>query len=219
MNSLYNRIAGQSLERIGALSDGVFAIAMTLLVLDLHVPVGAAIHSEADLWTALVALGPRFLTYVMSFQTLGIFWLGQQTHLSQLERSNRSIAWSNIVFLAAVSILPFTTALLSEFITYRLALGIYWLNLLVLGLMLFISRRYASRTGLVKADVTAEQWAAGQHRIVEAQSLYAVGALLCLFDTYWSIAAIVLVQLNYSILPWIDPLLGRFRRKRPAPAE
>ena len=59
----YNRIAGKNLGRLEALSDGVFAVAMTLLVLDLKAPVAAAIHSEHDLWAALVALSPRFLTY------------------------------------------------------------------------------------------------------------------------------------------------------------
>lgn len=59
MNSSYNRIAGQNAERLAALSDGVFAVAMTLLVLHLHVPAAEAIHSERDLWHALVALSPR----------------------------------------------------------------------------------------------------------------------------------------------------------------
>ena len=68
----YNRIAGQSIERLAALSDGVFAVAMTLLILDVHVPIEAR-NSEHDLWMALLALGPRFLVYAMSFLTLGIF--------------------------------------------------------------------------------------------------------------------------------------------------
>ena len=74
----YNRIAGQSLERLAALSDGVFAIAMTLLVLDIRVPEAVSISSEGDLWRALSGLSPRFLVYLMSFLTLGIFWNGQQ---------------------------------------------------------------------------------------------------------------------------------------------
>ena len=74
----YNRIAGQSVERLAALSDGVFAVAMTLLVLDLRVPVIEAVHSEHDLWHGLAALSPRLLMYMMSFMTLGIFWIGQQ---------------------------------------------------------------------------------------------------------------------------------------------
>ncbi|MBE3557934.1 MAG: DUF1211 domain-containing protein [Ktedonobacteraceae bacterium] len=88
MRTFYNRIAGQSLERLAALSDGVFAIAMTLLVLDLRVPAGEAIHSEQALWDTLLRLSPRLLTYLMSFLTLGIFWVGQQSQFNHLARSN-----------------------------------------------------------------------------------------------------------------------------------
>ena len=77
MTITYNRIAGQSLERLAALSDGIFAVAMTLLVLDIHEPSMEAVHSEQDLWNALSALLPRVVMYLMSFLTLGIFWTGQ----------------------------------------------------------------------------------------------------------------------------------------------
>src|SRR5580698_5140797 len=74
LHNRYNFIAGQSVERLAAISDGVFAVAMTLLVLDLHMPAAETIHSEAGLWQAVVALLPRVFVYLMSFLTLGIFW-------------------------------------------------------------------------------------------------------------------------------------------------
>lgn len=205
---LYNLIAGQSLERLAALSDGVFAIAMTLLVLDLRFPANAseAIHTEHDLWRALVKLSPRLIAYFMSFLTLGIFWVGQQTQLSRFVRGNRNLAWLHLGFLLAVSLMPFSTGLLAEFITYRVALVVYWLNILLLGVLLFASWLYASRAGLVQDDVTAEMSAAVERRIIIAQALYALGALLCVVNTYVSIAVIVLVQLNYAIAPRIRPL-------------
>ena len=86
MATLYNRIAGQSVERLAALSDGIFAVAMTLLVLDIHAPTSEAVHGEHDLWRVLVALSPRLLMYGMSFMPLGFFWVGQQTQLNHLER-------------------------------------------------------------------------------------------------------------------------------------
>ncbi len=92
----YNRIAGQSVERLAALSDGIFAVAMTLMVLDLRLPAAEAIHSEHDLWRALVALLPRLLTYLMSFLTLGIFWVGQQSQLNHLARSDRHLSWIHL---------------------------------------------------------------------------------------------------------------------------
>ncbi len=97
----YNQVAGQSVERLAALSDGVFAVAMTLLVLDLRVPVMEAVHSEHDLWHGLVALSPRLLMYMMSFMTLGIFWIGQHTQLNHLTRSDRSLSWIHILFFCS----------------------------------------------------------------------------------------------------------------------
>ena len=115
MSTIYNRIAGQNLERLAALSDGIFAVAMTLLVLDLRVPVSGAIHTEGALWDALVKLSPSLITYFMSFLTLGIFWVGQQTQLNHLARSDRHLTWIHIAFLFTVSITPFSTKLLAEY--------------------------------------------------------------------------------------------------------
>jgi len=201
MRSLYNRIAGQNLDRITALSDGVFSVAMTLLVLDLRAPAAEAIHSEQDLLHALLPLLPRLVTYLMSFLTLGIFWMGQQVQLDRLSRSGRDLAWMHIGFLCAVTLVPFSTALLAEFINYRVALVVYWGNILLLGLLLLWTWREAVRAKLVREDTPPDVVAAICHRIVIAQSLYAFGAALCLIDTYWSIACIALVQLNYVVAP------------------
>ena len=190
------------MERLAALSDGIFAVAMTLLVLDLRAPAAAAIHSEHDLWRALVALSPRLVMYMMSFMTLGIFWVGQQTQLNHLAHADRSLSWIHLAFLFVVSITPFSTALLAEFIQYRPALLVYWLNILLLGATLYFSWTCAMGAGLVKPDLPAEIPIAIKRRIVIGQSFYALGALLCVFlNTYWSIAFIVLVQLYYVLAP------------------
>ena len=133
MRTSYKQIAGQSAERLAALSDGVFAVAMTLLVLDLRAPAVEAVHNERDLWLALGALAPRLVMCAMTFMTLGIFWVGQQTQLDHLVRSDRSLSWIHIVFLFAVSMTPLSTMLLAAFIAYRIALLTYWVNLLLLG--------------------------------------------------------------------------------------
>ncbi|MGA2414197.1 MAG: TMEM175 family protein [Candidatus Sulfotelmatobacter sp.] len=189
------------MDRLAALSDGIFAVSMTLLVLDLRVPAAAAIHSEPDLRRALMALAPRLLVFLMSIMTNGIFWVGQQTQLNCFARSDRNLAWIHIAFLCAICLTPFSTALLAEFIEYRTALLIYWSNILLLGLTLFWSWSYANRAHLLADDLPPEVHPAVVRRIVIAQSLYAAGALLCFFNTYCSIAAIVLVQLNYAIAP------------------
>ena len=208
MPTLYNRIQGRNLDRLAALSDGIFAVAMTLLVLDIHIPTAAQVHSEGDLLLALGALGPEWVAYGMSFLTLGIFWAGQQTQLNHMDEGTRDLTWIHLGFLFAITMMPLSTRLLAEFITYRVALAIYWLNIFVPGAMLYWSWAYAVRANLIKADTPEEVRNSICRRILIAQSLYAAGVVLCLISTWVSIAAIVLVQLNYAIAP----RLGRTKR-------
>jgi uncharacterized membrane protein len=201
MPTLYNRIQGRSLDRLSALSDGIFAVAMTLLVLDLHIPSAAQMHSERELFAALGALGPQWVAYAMSFLTLGILWAGQQTQLNHIAEGTRDLTWIHLGFLFTITVLPLSTRLLAEFITYRGALGIYWLNIFLPGAMLYWSWAHATHAGLIKPDTPDEVRNSICRRIRIAQSLYAAGAALCFINTWVSIAAIVLVQLNYAIAP------------------
>jgi uncharacterized membrane protein len=197
----YNQIAGQSVERLAALSDGIFGVAMTLLVLDLRVPASEAIHSERDLLHALIGLTPQLIMYMMSFLTLGIFWIGQQTQLNHLSRAHRSLAWMHLLFLFAVTLTPFSTRLLAEHSTYRTALLAYWFNILLLGSSLYFTWTCATKLGVLKDDMPSEVSEAIKRRIVIGQSLYAFGAALCIINTHWSIAFIVALQLYYAIAP------------------
>jgi uncharacterized membrane protein len=202
MSVVYNQIANRSLERIGALSDGLFAIAMTLIVLEIRVP-ELTDHTDVALLNALGDLAPRFVTYGLSFLTLGIFWNGQQTQLSYIDKGNRDLAWLELLFLAIIALFPFTTSLLAENIELRLALGLYWLNIFLAGAVLFAIWTYAERAGIVREGTPAEVGRLIRRRIGIAQGLYAMGFLISLFPsgTYPAIAWIVLVQLNYAIAP------------------
>jgi uncharacterized membrane protein len=208
MATLYNAIQGRSVERLAALSDGIFAVAMTLLVLDIHLPAAEGIHSEAELLRALGGLAPQGIAYVMSFLTLGIFWAGQQTQLNHFNEGSRDLTWIHLGFLFTITLMPLTTRLLAEFITYRSALVLYWLNILLPGVMLFWSWSYALGHGLIKDDTAVEIRGAICRRVVIAQSLYAFGALLCVVSNYLSIGFIVLVQLNYAIAPRFSKRMG-----------
>lgn len=169
MRTSYNRIAGHSIERLAALSDGIFAVALTLLVLDLHGPAKEMVRAEHELWRALGAMSPQPIAYLMSFLTLGIFWNGQQAQLNYLASGNRRLTWIHIAFLFAASLMPFSTRLLAEFIGYRVALLCYWSNVLPLGLVLYASWRYARRAGLVKEDTPPEISKAIERRIEPAR--------------------------------------------------
>ncbi len=201
MPTLYNRIANQSLDRLSALSDGVFAFAMTLLVLDLRLPEQTAIHSEHDLWRALAALAPNLVIYLMGFLTLGIFWNGQQTQLNYIERGSRDLSWLHLAFLFTITLMPFSTRLLAEFLHYRTAVLVYWVNILAPGALLYASWKYVSRHDMIRPDAPPEIRAAICRRVYYAQMLYALGAALCVFGSLWSVAFIFAVQLNYALAP------------------
>lgn len=197
----FDEIAGQKVQRIEALSDGVFAIAFTLLVLDIRVPLSSEINSEKDLLVAFAQLSPRLLAYFLSFITLGIFWVAHSSQLFFIEKSDRNFVWINLSFLLFVTIIPFTTAFLSEYITFKFAVMIYWCNLFLLGLMLFLSLRYLDRYHFLKTPGThtIEIKNAMIRRGIIAQSLYAFGALLCFVSTYLSIAVLLGIQLYFAI--------------------
>jgi len=208
MQAHYNTLAGGEVGRVAALSDGLFAIAATILVLDFHTPEPADIHSEAELLRALAASAPRLLPWVLSSLTLGIFWLGQQTQLSQLERSNRDLAWLHFLFLAIVTVLPFSTRLLADFLTYRSAFLLYWFNIVLLGASLYATWACAERANLIREEAQGDISRAVKRRIVLAQSLYAIGALAGIVNVTFGIILIMLIQLNYAIGPRL-PLLSR----------
>ena len=208
MQTHYNTLAGSEVGRIAALSDGLFAIAATILVLDFHTPEPTDIHSEADLLRALATSAPRLLPWLLSLLTLGIFWLGQQTQLSQLERSNRDLTWLHFVFLAVVTVLPFSARLLADFLEYRTAFLVYWVNILLLGASLYATWVCAERANFIRGEARGDISRAVKRRIVVAQSLYAIGALAGLINVTLGITLIMLIQLNYAIGPRL-PILSR----------
>jgi uncharacterized membrane protein len=207
----YNQLAGTSLDRLAGISDGIFSVGMTLLVLGLAVPTfNAATTTEGQLWDALAKLGPNVLVYFMSFMTLGIFWVGQGTQLGQLARSNRHYVWLQLAFLLAVTAVPFSTQLLAHFPNLKVALVEYWLNIVLLGATLWAGLEYGLRANLFQAENRRDVAHLMRGRILIAQSLYAGATLLSLvFPTWVSIALIVLIQLNYVVAPRI-PILKRF---------
>jgi len=206
----FNEFAGTNLDRISGISDGIFAVSMTLLVLGLSVPALSSAGTEGELWHALLRLAPNVLVYTMSFITLGIFWVGQGTQLNLLARSNRHYSWLQLAFLLSVTLVPFSTALLARYPSLRVALVEYWLNIVLLGLTLFVGLQYGVRARLFKETEMPEVAPLMRGRIVIAQSLYALATATCIvFPTWVSITLIFLVQLNYVIAPRI-PILHRF---------
>ena len=148
-----------------------------------------------------MALAPRAATWAMSLMTLGIFWLGQQTQLSRLREMNRNLAWLHFLFLAVITILPFSTRLLASFFDFRLAFLIYYANILLAGATLYLAWSYAQKAGLTHEQPPGRESEAIRRRIRRAQALYAIGALAGLVSVPLGVALIILIQLNYAVAP------------------
>jgi uncharacterized membrane protein len=103
-----------SKHRIEALVDGIFAVAMTLLVIDLRLPEHAHLVNDAQLRAALVELAPNFYSWLVSFVVLGIFWTGNHRIYSHVRHVDTALLWYTIVMLGGASLLPFASAVNSQ---------------------------------------------------------------------------------------------------------
>lgn len=197
----YNLISGSRLQRIEAISDGVFAIALTFLALDIKVPANELVHTEKELFHTFLQLAPKLLTYFLSFITMGIYWLAQSTQFHYIEKSDRNLNWINLFFLLAISIMPFTTAFLSEYIQFKFSVLLYWFNLSILGQLLGLNWYYAKKKKFLNIQEAEQKTVTHsiKNRITESQILYTVALLLCFVNTYISIGLLVLIQLNYAL--------------------
>lgn len=191
-------------NRVEALTDGVFAVAMTLLVLDLKVPESQPPFAEADLPMKLLALWPKFVSYAISFVILGVYWVGHHIQLSFIRRADRPLLWINILFLLWVALVPFSTALLSEFAKTRIAIAIYGANLIAIGLTLALHWGYAAKGQHVDADIPPSLVRGAMYRTLLAPLVYSIAIALSFFRAELSLALYALVPILYILPGRID---------------
>jgi uncharacterized membrane protein len=104
-------------SRIEAFSDGVFAIAITLLVLELKVPPADTVHSISDLWNGLIHLWPSYFAFTLSFGILLVSWVNHHYLFNILDKSSRPFLYANGFLLFTITFMPFPTALLAQYIS------------------------------------------------------------------------------------------------------
>jgi uncharacterized membrane protein len=119
-------------ERLNTLADGVFAIAMTLLVLELSVPVVKEASINAGLTHKLLEMWPEFLIYGLSFMIMGIFWVIHHSLFVAVKKYDTTLVWLNILFLMFVALIPFSTSLFGKYGAIKVTAFIYGVNMLVL---------------------------------------------------------------------------------------
>lgn len=195
-----------STGRIDAFSDGVFAIAITVLVLGLKIPEGNNLPGE------LVADWPSYLGYFVSFAFIGAVWMAHATLSKFLKAVDQVFLGLNLLLLLFVSLLPFTSGLMASHLSdtgERLAVAIFGLNLTCASAMVIVLARYAARTpGL--ADQVADQEMnafARQRRL--AITVQAIATALALVAPYAAVAVYLAVTLLSLLTPIVRALSKR----------
>lgn len=137
--------AGRDRDRIVNLSDGVFAIALTLLVLDIRVPNISEDTVATELPAALFTLWPKYLGYVLSFVVISSFWVIHHSIFRNIKDYDRSLLYLNLLFLMFVAFVPFPTSLLGEYGNHQLPVAIYAGTLAIGRLLLTTIHWYTTR--------------------------------------------------------------------------
>jgi uncharacterized membrane protein len=193
-------VAQTDTARLEAFSDGVFAIAITLLIIEIHVP--GHEHAES-LGHELLRLWPSYLGYLTSFLTIGVMWINHHHVFSLIDRVDRTMLLLNTLLLLLVAFVPFPTAVLAQFIETdgaRPAAVLYGATLTTTAVMFFVWWRYASsERRLIAAEVPDEALADVTRAYTPGTLLYG-GAMLLAFLEPWLSAALYLgIAVFYSL--------------------
>jgi uncharacterized membrane protein len=201
-------------ERVVLFSDAVFAIAITLLVIELKVPtrVDVAAHGLAS---ALAELTPLFIGYFVSFLVISLFWTGHLKTWKHVTQVTGGLLWLNILELMCVALMPFTTGLYTEYVGSNLAFSLYCLNLV--GIAVF---SYWLRSVVIRREGLVQKLGAHEVDWLRAQTLAALFVFVaCMLLVF---VAPLLARYGFIaifVLQWVmKRYLGRRERLRLAAA-
>jgi uncharacterized membrane protein len=181
-------------QRLEALVDGIFAVAMTLLVLELKLPENVVYPNDHALWARLVALERHFLIYVLSFAVTGMFWIGHHLQFQFVRAINRQMIWINMLYLLLVSFVPFATDLVGDHKELTLPCEIYGATLLALTGVAYLHTRYlARRPALATVEFTPRIATMFERRALLFAIVPIVSMLVAFFDTHLALYVYLLL--------------------------
>jgi uncharacterized membrane protein len=187
--------------RLEAFSDGVIAIAITLLVLDIKVPdpgEGSLGHELAQQW-------PSYAAYVVSFLTIGVIWINHHATIARVRQANRPLLILNLLLLMAVAVLPFTTSLVATYLResdgQHLAATIYAGSLLLMALTFMALQSYivSPRAGIAHERIDADARRMVLRRNAIGLLPYAAAVAVAPLSSYASLAICGAVAIFYAL--------------------
>jgi uncharacterized membrane protein len=193
-------------SRLESLSDGIFAVAMTLLVFILILPhIVAPVPSDSLLWTDLWAVFyPGILVYALVFLLVGMFWLGQHAQFHYIVRTDRFFTWITILFLMVVVLLPLSATLLAVYPIRTPALVFFGVNVFIAGLLLIASWRYAVRYHFIEPHVDEHVLELLRRRALIGPVLSGIAVLLAFIVPVVSLTILIAIPVLYLIPSHLD---------------
>jgi uncharacterized membrane protein len=197
-------------NRIEALADGIFAVAMTLLVLDIKLPDGARFPTDGALIDRMLSLEHTFVIYLISFVVLGMYWTGHHLYFHFVRYVDQSLLWINLAFLFGITSVPFATDLLGDHHDLQIPYLLYGTILLLLAVLLLAQLTYLRR----RPDLASVDFdRAAQRRIVARLALFSIIPVLSMAAVFYNTR---LALYLYFLLPIVHFLPGRVDRPTPA---
>ncbi len=182
-------------NRLDALSDGVFAIVMTLLTIEIGFSGDFHAANDGELWSALVSITPLFVAYFVSFNVLTMFWVSHNFLFHSLTKTiDRGLILLNLIYLSFVALIPFFAKIVGNYPDSRLAVQLYGFNVLIIGIMTILLFRYANWSKEVETHAISSRM---QKQGVIRRFITPFFTILGLIATFWSIP----VALFFYALP------------------
>jgi len=201
------------LERIVFFSDAVFAIAITLLIIEVKVPHLEHTASDRDFAIALVRLIPSLVGYFFSFLVIGAYWIGHHKIYGHIVDWNYGLIWRNVLFLMVIAFMPFTTAFFSEYVTHVVPTVLYASAFALAGVLEIVLWRYAISKGLTDPLVDRREL---DHLTWRMSALPMVGLLAVVIGFIKPIFA----GMAFALIPIVHRMIGvRFRKEQEKPSE
>ena len=199
----HNHGSGAS-KRLEALSDGIFAIAATILVLEIRVP-EIEVDSSSHMIHALIDVLPSFVAFVLSFLNILIFWVNHDSIGKVITRFDSKLTYMNIIFLLFISLVPFTTAFVSRYPYNIVAISCY-------GLLFFFTSNIAAlmyyylafKSDLMDHKISKKSRTKIWKRVSLGPIFFAVAIMLGWINVYISIVIYLLVPLMFVVFPKVE---------------
>ncbi len=191
-----------STNRLEAFSDGVLAVAITLLVLDIGVP---PVTEDQTLLHALLHQWPHYAAYVTSFITIGIIWINHHAMIGRLRVADHAILGLNLLLLLSIAVLPFATSLMAAYLKesrgQHLAAGIYAGAFLVMSIFFTILQRHIllRKPEMLTVEIPEERRRLILNRSIRGVGPYVLATAVAIISAYASLAICLAIAVYYAL--------------------